>query len=539
MPYFLKDGSHIYKKEWYEDVVYLPFENMMLPAPACYDAVLRTEYGDYMKIVHAGAVHDFPFYGNMEPTFAKFYDGRIPFNYYKTDVGTLDEHRDKQPGLKDQALSFMELLDEAHEGVRGFIESGDANGAADLLEQCQQGVIQIGTQIDAVYGEEYVTVKHCENYCEAAYQLHEAILGNTSEEPAYLFQELLRVKGEMTESIEKDVHEKKEIVFLPYKPSAWPEMEKLWKREKENPDNNVVVVPIPYFYKNPDGTNSDLSYDLSAYPLYISAVNCNEYDFAGKHPDRIYIQNPYDEYNYVTTVHPFFYAPNIKQHTDELIYVPYFSMEDPEPTDGKAKKMMERYVTMPGVVRADRVIVQSDVLRDAYIDTLSEFMGDETRGRWEERIISDPSVAPDPKFEYSDESIVPESWWTYIGKGESRKKTILYYTSVASLLQYGNDAIDKMRRVFAIFKENEEDVVLLWKHQDLRETTVPERHPELAANFGKLVDEYKEKGYGIYDASPDNAPAFTVADAYYGDVSPLSQKSRLLGMPVMIQDVNI
>ena len=70
-------------------------------------------------------------------------------------------------------------------------------------------------------------------------------------------------------------------------------------------------------------------------------------------------------------------------------------------------------------------------------------------------------------------------------------------------------------------------------------SALPENHPELYSEFKELVQKYKDNDYGIYDNSPDNAPAYTVADAYYGDTSPLSQKCRLLGLPVMIQDVTI
>lgn len=49
-------------KEYYADVVMLPFEHIQIPAPVGYDAFLRAKYGDYMKPVHSGGGHDYPFY---------------------------------------------------------------------------------------------------------------------------------------------------------------------------------------------------------------------------------------------------------------------------------------------------------------------------------------------------------------------------------------------------------------------------------------------------------------------------------------------
>ena len=540
MPYWAKEGSHKYKKSWFEDIVYLPFENMMLPAPACYDAILRTEYGDYMRIVHAGAVHDYPYYSKMEPTFAQFYDGVLPYNYTFSKDELCEPRKAKKPGIKSAAHDFMMLLRKAHSGIKKSMDFGDISSAISLLEQCQEGTIRTGTSIEEAAGEGFVTVKYCEEYCEAVYQLAEALQGNSSKSPESLYADLDEALDRMERSVEKDFHEKKEVVFLPFKPSAWKNMEYMWRKEKEDPYAEVKVVPIPYFYKNPDGTNSDSCYDLSAYPDYLNVINCNEYDFAKIHPDRIYIQNPYDQYNYITTVHPFFYSKNIKNYTDELVYIPYFAEDDPDPGDGKAKKMMDRYVTMPGVFHADRIILQSEAMKKAYIEKLCEFSGEETKDLWEKKIEADTEIYPKPEAGKVDADSLPQEWKKFLYKenGE-KKKAVIYHTTVSSIVQYGEAAIDKMRKVFEIFEENKDKVALIWRPQSLEFSSVGKNHPGLLHSFEELVNEYKSKGYGIYDDNLREDAALGLSDAYYGDASPLSQKSRNLGHPVMIQDVNV
>ena len=54
--YFM--GSESVLREWYSDIVYLPFENIMVPAPAQYDNILRHRYGDYMTPVQGASSHE-------------------------------------------------------------------------------------------------------------------------------------------------------------------------------------------------------------------------------------------------------------------------------------------------------------------------------------------------------------------------------------------------------------------------------------------------------------------------------------------------
>ncbi len=51
-----------FRREWFEKPVYLQFGQVSLPAPADYDSVLRTIYGDYTVMRKGGTVHDYPFY---------------------------------------------------------------------------------------------------------------------------------------------------------------------------------------------------------------------------------------------------------------------------------------------------------------------------------------------------------------------------------------------------------------------------------------------------------------------------------------------
>ena len=63
---FAKSENFRLKKEWYQETVYLPFENILIPAPSKYDNVLKYEYGEYMTPKRDIQSHDYPFYKKQQ-----------------------------------------------------------------------------------------------------------------------------------------------------------------------------------------------------------------------------------------------------------------------------------------------------------------------------------------------------------------------------------------------------------------------------------------------------------------------------------------
>lgn len=69
--FWLDRDNYVMKKEWYDNVVMLTFENMEIAAPAMYHEVLTAQFGDYMIPIKGTADHDYPFYGHMEEELKK------------------------------------------------------------------------------------------------------------------------------------------------------------------------------------------------------------------------------------------------------------------------------------------------------------------------------------------------------------------------------------------------------------------------------------------------------------------------------------
>ena len=442
---------------------------------------------------------------------------------------------------KKQAEDFTKLLGRAHDGIKKTIERKNIEAALDLLSQCQECAIKLGEIIEAVEGEDFVTISLIEEYCELVYQFYEKISQGQPVNANQASKAFRRSLVRMENSIKHDIPERREVVFLPYKASMWDSLESVWKAADEDPDCDAYVIPIPYFDRNTDGSFKELHYEGDQYPDYVPITHYDEYDLDARRPDMIFIHNPYDDYNYVTSVAPKFYSKNLKQYTEKLVYIPYFVLGEVDPENKEALKGIEHFCITPGVLNADVVIVQSEDMRKAYIEILSEAAGENTRSQWEKKILGLGSPKMDKVAGTSEEDCeIPDEWLSILKKPDgSRRKVILYNTSVTSLLQHDEKMLAKMRSVFETFKESVEDVALLWRPHPLIKATIESMRPQLWTEYEKLVEEYKAEGWGIYDDSAELDRAIALSDAYYGDHSSLVQLCQSAGMPVMIQDVEI
>ena len=442
---------------------------------------------------------------------------------------------------KKQAEDFLDLLQQAHSEIRKSLDNKDVSTALTLLADCQDGAISLGNLIEATEGEGFVTIPLLEEYCELVYQLHESLVEEESIEAGKAYKLLRNQVIKIRNSVRNDIKVRKEIVFLPYKASMWDSLESVWKAADEDPDCDAYVIPIPYYDKNPDGSFREMHYEGNLYPKDVPVTGYTDYDFVERRPDMIFIHNPYDELNYVTSVHPDFYSYKLKEYTDKLVYIPYYILAEPDLNNEKSLEDMAHFCTVSAVQNADQVIVQSEAMRQAYIKILTKAYGKDTRAYWAKKILGIGSPKVDKVLHTRKEDLeIPAEWLKIIQKPDgSRKKIILYNTSVTSLLKHGEKMLEKMQEVFRVFKDNQDEAALLWRPHPLIQATIESMRPQLWAEYRKLWEQYQAEGWGIYDDSVDIDRAIVVSDAYYGDPSSVVQLYEKLEKPIMYQSIEV
>ncbi|MBQ3163244.1 MAG: hypothetical protein II992_13085 [Lachnospiraceae bacterium] len=448
---------------------------------------------------------------------------------------------------KQEILEMIQTLYQAHEEIKKYIDKRNFVLSQDILSQCQECAIGIGTMIEKIEGEGFITVSYVENYCDVLFDVYEELNGvniNANKVNKNLKKQLLRIEN----SVKNDISVRREVAFFPYKASMWDSLESVYLKIKEEPNCDVYCVPIPYYDRNSDRSLGEIHYDGREYPKNIEVIDWQTYNFEERRPDAIYIHNPYDDWNLVTCVHPRYFSANLKKYTEELVYIPYFVMDEIEPDNQRKIDRMKHFCFLPGVVNADKVIVQSEKMKQIYVNEYlkaakANGLGGNhlDRKRLEEKILGSGS----PKFDKvnntkKEDLEIPEEWLKIIEKPDgSWKKIIFYNTSIAALLEYNEKMLEKMKDVFRVFKENKDEVALLWRPHPLIKSTVSSMRPQMWVEYEKIVMQYRQEGWGIYDDTAELDRAIVMSDVYYGDQSSVVQLCKKKGMFIMLQNVDV
>lgn len=525
-----------YKTEDYCNSILYPFETTMLPVPVNYSDVLSCTYGNYMKTIKAGAMHDYPFFLSQMDKFEQM----LQSHSYKYVFDAQDLKR--KDGLdKNDAKSnvnhFFGVLDKAYSILSRLLNTGDYAECFSILELCQSSAINIGEMIEAVYGEKHRSIRVLEEYCESVYEIYEALneASTTKEAVSELLQHVFeKVKKEITGTL----LERKEAVFLPFRAKYWDAMKSIWECACLDDTYDTFVIPIPYYDKTALGELRNFHYEGNEFPDDVLITEYEQYDFEKRHPDIIFIQVPYDEYNYTLSVEPFFYSKSLKEYTDRLVYVPFFELSDEYGQNSCEKKTMEFFCTVPGLIHADKIFVQSEKMREAYVNCLSEFAGEATRYIWEQKISGIGTPLSDVKasnYDKEKDNILksfPIEWKKKLYRKDGTiKKIILCITSVTSFMCYGQQTEKDLEIFFDFIQEKKEEISLLWMTYPVAPTDA-KGEPLCVPIIQKLLDKYSEADWMLYDETADIERGCILCDGYYGDPCWGGHRCEMLEKPV-------
>ena len=424
---------------------------------------------------------------------------------------------------KNQILDIIENIHTIHLRVKEKLGQKEYDTVQTALSDCQEAAIQLGEAIEQIAGEGTDVVSYLERYCERVYQIsveRETVLP----QKAYKSLEENLIKAE---NALKSMTTEKVAVFLPYKASMWDSLESVWRAADADSEWTSLVMPIPYFTKNKDGSPGEMQYEGADFPPYVPIVDWQQYALEGLQPDVIFIHNPYDQYNLVTTVHPYFYASRIRKYTDKLVYIPYFVH--------KNEVVLEHYCILPGTLYANMVILQSEKVREQYIRYYSAALPELVKKLGKTAIKQKFQAFGSPKLDVEEtkETLIPDKWKPFL---EKNIKVLFFNTHLSSVMKGKSEQfLKKLDWIFNYFQKRK-DVVLLWRPHPLMLETAASMNPEAVEPYVQLVNRYREEQVGIYDDSKDLHRAINLSDAYYGDTSSVVELFRHQGKPIMIMN---
>ena len=529
IPHAVYRGNTGFPQSYYEDVIRVPFENIEIMLPVRYEAMLQKKYGDYMQLIRNKAGHNYPFFQSQKEQFEKVLGYQLPRYQYS---GICPKRNTKEQSYKHQIKGFLLELEQIHGEIRRKMQ------VTENLIKAQENAIEIGTLIEQVKGQNHPLIRKLEEYCEAVFGLYQEASQKKEDVLEEKIENLEHLERQIAQDAETLILQRKEAVFLPFSGKHWTALHSVWETVDGRPDWDVSVVPLPYYYKEYDGSFLDRVYDVSEYPQDIPLEDYEGFGLALHHPDIIFIQNPYDEWNSVMSIPKEYYSSEIRNYTEQLVYIPYFLVEEFDKENEREYWNMNYYCTVPGVVNADRVFVQSPNMKKTYVDKLTDFAGEETRQLWEKKITGLGSPLTDEKRDVMDsDNKYPQEWRGIVQKSDGgRKNLIVFCVSMSALLQYKEKMIEKIGEVMEAAFESREEAAFIWKDDAMIDLNEKALGQTLYKKYHALREEAVAGHTMIYAENISDETLAAVCDGYYGAPSALGNKFQVLHKPMMICD---
>lgn len=547
-------GNRGQDREYYEKFVRLPFENTTMPVPADYHRILSGKYHDYFKIHKVWSGHDYPYFEGQRKNLQAVADFKLPeFTFDKAMLRQNAGKRDNQDTMQNIAAEALSNIEKLHNAFLAEISRKTAGAEQadsvaqllDMLAQCQSVAIDLGNFIEQMKGEENLSAKACvaalEEYCEKIFNVYNNLslaLGREKEDFQKLCAALNRAFVQMKQTVESEIIYKKLVAFLPDNPKRWKEMQALYDYYRQQENTEVCVIPLPLFAKNLYGEivagqdEYDKNDKRGEYPADLNiiawhTVRMQSYEFAA-----IVIQNPYDAENPYLTVPPAYYAKQLQQYTDCLIYMMPQGVNDFTENDITDIYGLKYSLTVPGAMYADKILIESGAMKELFVNHLTAFAGKDTRAVWNEKIetIGAFTGTEDLKENREDGAQADRT-----GQMQTeQKKTLLYCIGENEFFENTAAALDKVKErldVITQYQDSLKAAVCMYPYDIAMWDIVSEQEKE---NIVQVLKEY-QKNKNIELLSEDTIDIDRMT-AYYGSPSPLICRFVEQHKPAMVSE---
>lgn len=423
---------------------------------------------------------------------------------------------------KIKLLSLLESYGEAHSTIRNLIIQEKHSQAVSLMALCQEGIDKIEQdclrELDRIKKDEKDGLKNlselCMNYQKALFLSSECISGDEFEvhkDEAFVYLDEAERISQSVEEIIRNIPLHSQILFLPYKASMWDSMESVYLAAVKDPSCEALVMPITYFERKEDLSFGEAINERDKFPSSIPLVE-ESFPFEEERPDVIYIHNPYDDWNYVSSVHPRYYSENLKKYTENLVYIPY---------DTSMGIASFGNIEMSVFNHMDYMVVQNE----------------EHKGSLPELAQKKAIILGSPKFDRVIASkkkppVMPNAW-----KGIASGRELLYFNStIGEMLEDTESFLQKMEYIFVLIKDHPR-YCLLWRPHPLLESTFRTMRKNDLPRYSTLKNKFIAEKIGIYDDTAEIDRAVILSSAYIGSAtSSVVSLFAVAEKPILILD---
>ncbi|MCR5609480.1 MAG: LicD family protein [Lachnospiraceae bacterium] len=520
-PWVLKYGFDVSEeKKRYENIIRLPFEDTTIPVPAEYNKVLESRYGiGYTEIHKVWNGHDYPFFEKQKEDIEKVSDRKLPFFTFKEAM--LERPGvDNSQSLKETSIQCLNELYALTVDAENILNGGTLDELTQCVTDSEQLAADYGTLVEQVKGEKSISainvVAGLQEYCDVLWEEYQKICNGE------VITNLNVVKATLEKLnviVKEYIFDRKEILILSIGRREWKYLSRIYEKEKSNKDTDICVISLPLMRKDMFGNidTGDCSYETEFFND-IEFADWKIYDISIHCPDVVYIQNPYDGENPCLSVPPMYYAESIRNYTKKIIYVSPFKTDEFTKEDANDQYNLKHYVTAPGIVYADEVIVQSDNIKEQYVNALVKFAGKNTKEYWENKIKACEEL--------------------YNVKKVCNNKRLLYCIGVNELSENNNILMNSVKERIDIFENISKNIDMTLAIYPSDRKIWEEVNYKLSKDFFELIDKMiSDNRYQIISINPAEADNIAEQyDAYYGSPSPLVPAFVIQKKPVMISN---
>lgn len=385
----LWDWANCPKRD-YESTIEVPFENTTLSITENYDELLTIYYHDYMKVVKGGGAHEYPIYRSQEQILRE-HIGHNPYRYTFDRADIPQVRTGSYPW--DKATQILELMKQAPMQASNLIGAGNTGSAHELLNGCLNISGTLRDMLTERYGE--YTTRLSELITEYSNLTTGIINGVDASEKGNLLQNLVNKADQVSDEIVSLCeYVPLTVLFLPVRAVWWDTMKPVYDRFVADVSYEVSVMPISYYDKDPVGGIGDRHDDSEYFKRLAESGELTglkaegSLDLATVHPDIIVTQFPFDDCSCSIGINEGYRTDCLRLQCEELWYVPCFAPDPPVSDDDKAVSAITVLTEQPAVVKADKVLLSNEALRNFYLKHLTVLSGEDSAEYWEQKIIS-------------------------------------------------------------------------------------------------------------------------------------------------------